>query len=120
MASVNKQKIFYDNIKIEIEAGQYYIEDMLVKLTKATAKNLLTVDMYEELEVLAKEKVDTTYEKTVTVEDLKDKIVDLELEVQDLSASISDLTDIMFELYDVTLSTDTDEDLEETETTKTE
>ena len=29
MASVNKQKIFYDNIKIEIEAGQYYIEDMI-------------------------------------------------------------------------------------------
>ena len=120
MASVNKQKIFYDNIKIEIEAGQYYIEDMTSKLVKALAKGLLNDEMYAELEELATQKADTTYEKTVTVEDLKDKIVDLELEVQDLSASISDLTDIMFELYDVTLSTDTDEDLEETETTKTE
>ena len=77
---INRQKIFYDNIKIEIEAGQYYIEDMLTKLTKATAKNLLTVDMYEELEILAKEKADPKYEKTVTVEDLKDKMIDLDLE----------------------------------------
>ena len=98
MASANRQKIFYDNIKIEIEAGQYYIDDMLVKLTKATAKNLLTVEMYEELEGLAKEKADTTYEKTVTVEELKDKIVDLELEIVNLTSGLMDLTNMVFEL----------------------
>ena len=118
MASVNKQKIFYDNIKIEIEAGQYYIEDMLVKLTKATAKNLLTVDMYEELEGLAKEKADPTYEKAITIEELKDKIVDLELSIQETVMSVSDLTEAVFELYDINLNTD--EDLEETETNQTE
>ena len=98
---VNKQKIFYDNIKIEIEAGQYYIDDMLMKLTKATAKNLLTIEMYEELENLAKEKADPTYKKTVTVEDLKDKIVDMELEAQTLAFTVSDLTDVVFEVYDI-------------------
>ena len=118
MASVNRQKIFYNNIRIEIEAGQYYIEDMLTKLTKATAKNLLTVDMYEELEILAKEKVDTTYEKAVTVEELKDKVVDLELSIQETVMSVSDLTETVFELYDIILNTD--EDLEETETNQTE
>lgn len=95
---INRQKIFYDNIKIEIEAGQYYIEDMLMKLTKATSKNLLTVDMYEELETLAKEKADPKYEKAVTVEDLKDKIVDMELSIIDLTASFADLTNIVFDL----------------------
>ena len=100
---VNKQKIFYDTVKIEIEAGQYCIDDMLMKLTKATAKNLLTIEMYEELENLAKEKADPAYKKTVTVEDLKNKIIDMELDIQDLSASVSDLTDIMFELYDIVL-----------------
>lgn len=94
---INRQKIFYDNIKIEIEAGQYYIEDMLTKLTKATAKNLLTVDMYEELEILAKEKADPKYEKTVTVEDLKDKMIDLELSVSELIAGFADVTDLVFE-----------------------
>ena len=94
---INRQKIFYDNIKIEIEAGQYYIEDMLVKLTKATSKNLLTVDMYEELEILAKEKADPKYEKTVTVEDLKDKMIDLELSVSELIAGFADVTDLVFE-----------------------
>ena len=98
---VNKQKIFYDTIKIEIEAGQYYIDDMLMKLTKATAKNLLTVEMYEELETLAKEKVDPTYEKAVTVEDLKNKIIDLELNHELLLLSISDLTDMVCELYEL-------------------
>ena len=94
---INRQKIFYDNIKIEIEAGQYYIEDMLTKLTKATAKNLLTVEMYEELEILAKEKADPKYEKTVTVEDLKDKMIDLELSVSELIAGFADVTDLVFE-----------------------
>ena len=98
---VNRQKIFYDNIKIEIEAGQYYIDDMLMKLTKATAKNLLTIEMYEELENLAKEKADPTYKKTVTVEDLKNKIVDLELNHELLLLSISDLTDMVCELYEL-------------------
>ena len=97
MASVNRQKIFYDNIKIEIEAGQYYIEDMLTKLTKATAKNLLTVDMYEELEILAKEKADPTYEKAITIEELKDKIVDMELEIVNLTSGLMDLTNMVFE-----------------------
>ena len=95
---INRQKIFYDNIKIEIEAGQYYIEDMLMKLTKATSKNLLTVDMYEELEILAKEKADPKYEKTVTVEELKDKVIDMELDVQALNVGIADLTEMFFEL----------------------
>ena len=97
---INRQKIFYDNIKIEIEAGQYYIEDMLTKLTKATAKNLLTVDMYEELETLAKEKADPTYEKTVTVEDLKDRIIDLELAVQNNGYAIVDLTEMLFSMME--------------------
>ena len=97
---INRQKIFYDNIKIEIEAGQYYIEDMLVKLTKATSKNLLTVDMYEELEILAKEKADPTYEKAVTVEDLKNRIVDLELAVQNNGYAIVDLTEMLFSMME--------------------
>ena len=100
MASVNRQKILYDNIKIEIEAGQYYIEDMLAKLTKATAKNLLTVDMYEELEILAKEKADPKYEKAVTVEELKDKIIDLELAVQNNGYAIVDLTEMLFSMME--------------------
>ena len=74
---------------------------MLMKLTKATAKNLLTIEMYEELENLAKEKADTTYKKTVTVEDLKDKIVDLELNHELLLLSISDQTDMVCELYEL-------------------
>ena len=97
---INRQKIFYDNIKIEIEAGQYYIEDMLTKLTKATAKNLLTVDMYEELEILAKEKADPKYEKAVTVEELKDKIIDLELAVQNNGYAIVDLTEMLFSMME--------------------
>ena len=97
---INRQKIFYDNIKIEIEAGQYYIEDMLTKLTKATAKNLLTVDMYEELEILAKEKADPKYEKTVTVEDLKNRIIDLELDVQGNGCAIADLTEMLFNMME--------------------
>ena len=97
---INRQKIFYDNIKIEIEAGQYYIEDMLVKLTKATSKNLLTVDMYEELEILAKEKADPTYEKAVTVEDLKNRIIDLELAVQNNGYAIVDLTEMLFSMME--------------------
>ena len=97
---INRQKIFYDNIKIEIEAGQYYIEDMLMKLTKATSKNLLTVDMYEELEILAKEKADPTYEKAVTVEDLKNRIVDLELAVQNNGYAIVDLTEMLFSMME--------------------
>ena len=39
--SVNKKKIFYETIKIEILAGQYLIDNMQIKLTKALAKNLL-------------------------------------------------------------------------------
>ena len=97
---INRQKIFYDNIKIEIEAGQYYIEDMLTKLTKATAKNLLTVDMYEELEILAKEKADPKYEKAVTVEDLKNRIIDLELAVQNNGYAIVDLTEMLFSMME--------------------
>ena len=97
---INRQKNFYDNIKIEIEAGQYYIEDMLTKLTKATAKNLLTVDMYEELEDLAKEKADPKYEKAVTVEELKDKIIDLELAVQNNGYAIVDLTEMLFSMME--------------------
>ena len=94
---INRQKIFYDNIKIEIEAGQYYIEDMLTKLTKAYAKGLLDGDMYTELEALAQEKADGTYEKAVTVEDLKDKMIDLELSVSELIAGFADVTDLVFE-----------------------
>ena len=97
---INRQKIFYDNVKIEIEAGQYYIEDMLMKLTKATSKNLLTVDMYEELEILAKEKADPKYEKTVTVEDLKNRIIDLELDVQGNGCAIADLTEMLFNMME--------------------
>ena len=97
---INRQKIFYNNIKIEIEAGQYYIEDMLMKLTKATSKNLLTVDMYEELEILAKEKADPKYEKTVTVEDLKNRIIDLELAVQNNGYAIVDLTEMLFSMME--------------------
>ena len=97
---INRQKIFYDNIKIEIEAGQYYIEDMLTKLTKAYAKGLLDGDMYTELEALAQEKADGTYEKAVTVEDLKNRIVDLELAVQNNGYAIVDLTEMLFSMME--------------------
>ena len=101
MATANQQKIFYDNIKIEIESGQYYIEDMLIKLTKAFAKGFLDADTHTELEELAKQKVDTSYEKTVTVEELKEKIMDLELEVTNLTSGVMDLTNIVFKLRDL-------------------
>ena len=73
---------------------------MLTKLTKATAKNLLTVDMYEELEELATQKADPSYEKTVTVEDLKDRIIDLELAVQNNGYAIVDLTEMLFSMME--------------------
>ena len=104
MANANQRKIFYDTIKIEITNGQYYLEDMQTKLTKALAKGLLNSDMYTELEILAKKSADPTYEKTLTVEALKDKIIDLELIVQEVIATNCDIIDIVMELQDEAIS----------------
>ena len=95
--SINKKKIFYETIKIEILAGQYLIDNMQIKLTKALAKNLLDQEQYDELIILADEKVDKNFKESVTLEMLKENLLDMQLDIFNLAAAVSDLTELMFE-----------------------
>ena len=90
------QKVFYENIKIVIDSGQYYLEDMTNKLTKAYAKDLLNDAQYDELISLAKTKVDNSYEKTKTVEELIQQVSDLE---ERLAAQQEATSMLMLEVY---------------------
>ena len=95
--SVNKKKIFYETIKIEILAGQYLIDNMQIKLTKALAKNLLDQEQYDELIILADEKVDKNFKESVTLEMLKENLLDMQLDIFNIATAVSDLTESMFE-----------------------
>ena len=90
------QKVFYENIKIVIDSGQYYLGDMTDKLTKAYAKDLLNDEQYDELIQLSKEKVDSSYEKEKTVEELKQQVADLE---ERLTAQQEATSMLILELY---------------------
>ena len=97
MASINQKKIFYENIKIEIENGQYLLEYMINKLIKALAKDLLTQEQFDELEQLTKEKVDVNYKENVTLESLEEKMINMELNISEVSLGLAELLSLILE-----------------------